>query len=97
MIRSRCCAALGTLGINDLLVEGGTQVHAAFLKAGAYDRLELYLGLKTLAGGLPVAAGEGVATPSLALGWELEEPVRMLGATCLMRLHHPGPSSARAS
>ncbi len=77
---------LAELGINDLLVEGGSAVHAAFLAAGLYDRLELYLGLRTLAGGLPVASGQGVASPNLGARWELEEPPRALGAAVLMRL-----------
>jgi diaminohydroxyphosphoribosylaminopyrimidine deaminase/5-amino-6-(5-phosphoribosylamino)uracil reductase len=77
---------LAELGINDLLVEGGSAVHAAFLAAGLYDRLELYLGLMTLSGGLPVASGQGIATPSLGARWELEEPPRALGAAVHVRL-----------
>jgi len=77
---------LGSLGINDLLVEGGSRVHASLLKAGLYDRLELYLGLKSLGGGLPVAEGAGVASPTLGEAWQLEEPARTLGETLCLRL-----------
>jgi diaminohydroxyphosphoribosylaminopyrimidine deaminase/5-amino-6-(5-phosphoribosylamino)uracil reductase len=81
---------LGELGVNDLLVEGGGMVHAAFLKAALYDRLELYLGLKSLGGGISVAAGEaGVASPALGAQWTLEEPARQCGSTIALRLSRP--------
>jgi diaminohydroxyphosphoribosylaminopyrimidine deaminase/5-amino-6-(5-phosphoribosylamino)uracil reductase len=50
---------LGECGFNDVLVEGGAQVHGAFLRAHLYDRLELYIGASTIAGGLGVCAGSG--------------------------------------
>lgn len=54
-------AWLGRLGCNDVLVEGGSQVHAAWLAAGLYDRLEIYLGTIALGGGLAVAVGGACA------------------------------------
>jgi len=76
---------LGDLGINDVLVEGGATLHGAYLRAGLYDRLELYLGASTLGGGLPPALGPGVATLAEAQQWVLEERPRMLGDTVLLR------------
>lgn len=76
---------LGAIGLNDVLVEGGATVHAAFLQAGCYDRLECYLGAKTLAGGLPVARGPGRPAVPAADGWELEDRPRLLGSTVLLR------------
>lgn len=77
---------LGRRGLNEVLVEGGAHVHAAFLGAGLYARLEIYVAATTLGGGVPAAAGPGV--PRIADGqrWEPEEPPRVLGTTTLLRL-----------
>ncbi len=77
-------AALGAHGLNDVLVEGGAQVHAAFLAAGLYDRLEVYLAGRTLGGGLGPAGLRGAPTIAAGAGWTLEEPPIMLGDTCVM-------------
>lgn len=76
---------LGDLGINEVLVEGGATLHGAYLRAGLYDRLEVYLGARTLGGGMPPAVGQGVGTLAEAPQWELEEPPRVLGDTVLLR------------
>jgi diaminohydroxyphosphoribosylaminopyrimidine deaminase/5-amino-6-(5-phosphoribosylamino)uracil reductase len=76
---------LGDLGLNEVLVEGGATVHGAYLRAGLYDRLEIYMGASTLGGGLPPAVGQGVGTLAEAQRWELEEPPRVLGDTVLLR------------
>ncbi len=78
--------ALGDLGFNDVLVEGGGRLHGAWLRAGAYDRLELYLGFKTLGGGTPVADGVGAASPSFGQAWSPEIPPAMRGDTVCLRL-----------
>jgi diaminohydroxyphosphoribosylaminopyrimidine deaminase/5-amino-6-(5-phosphoribosylamino)uracil reductase len=78
--------ALGELGVNDLLVEGGSALHGAWLRAGAYDRLELYLGLRTLGGGTAVAGGEGAATIGLAQEWVPEVPAVLMGGTMCLRM-----------
>ena len=78
--------ALGLLGCNDVLVEGGARVHQAFLKADLYDRLELYLGATTLGGGRGPAGSEGVPRISEGAGWRHEEPPRLVGSTVLLRL-----------
>jgi diaminohydroxyphosphoribosylaminopyrimidine deaminase/5-amino-6-(5-phosphoribosylamino)uracil reductase len=82
---------LGELGCNDVLVEGGSQLHGAWLRAGVYDRVELYLGLKSLGGGLPVAAGEGAATLGFAQRWEMEVPPMTLGETLCLRMRKAQP------
>ncbi len=82
-------AALGRAGFNEVLVEGGAHIHGAFLRAGLYDRLELYLGTTTLGGGLPVGLGKGVELMSEAAHWIHEEEPRMLGDTVCLRLRRP--------
>jgi len=77
---------LGRRGLNEVLVEGGAHLHAAFLGARLYQRLEIYLGASTLGGGLPAAAGIGAALIADGQRWEPEEPPRLLGSTTLLRL-----------
>jgi diaminohydroxyphosphoribosylaminopyrimidine deaminase/5-amino-6-(5-phosphoribosylamino)uracil reductase len=43
-------ADLGARGVSSLLVEGGREVATAFFSAGLYDRLEIALGARLLAG-----------------------------------------------
>ena len=81
--------ALGRYGFNEVLVEGGSQLHGAFLRAGLYDRLELYLGTQTVGGGMSVAAGQGVKLMSTAASWEHEVSPRLLGSTVSLRLRRP--------
>lgn len=69
---------LGQEGINDLLVEGGAQVHGAWLRAGVYDRLECWQGGVSLGGGLPVAQGPGVDRIDAGRRWRLETAPRVL-------------------
>lgn len=83
--------ALGDYGFNDVLVEGGAQVHGAFLRAGLYDRLEIYLGASTIAGGLGVCSGAGVELMRDAAHWQIEEAPRLLGETVCMRFRRPEP------
>ena len=78
-------AALGEMGLNEILVEGGSRVHAAFLAAGLYDRLEIYHGARTLGGGLAIAAGPGAPRIPDGQGWRVEVPPRLLGDTVLLR------------
>ncbi len=84
----RLARLLGGWGLNEVLVEGGAGIHGAFLRAGLYDRLELYQGATTLGGGLPVARGEGVPTIPDGIHWHPEEPPRLLGTTVLTRWRH---------
>ena len=83
-------AALGRRGINDLLVEGGAQIHGAWLRAGLYDRLELYIAPLTLGGGIAPCAGTGANTVTAGGRWDAEEPPRLLGGTWCWRMKRPG-------
>ena len=58
---NRMVEILGSLRITSLLVEGGGQVIASFLKAGVVDKVTLFLAPKLLGGndGVPVCKGEG--------------------------------------
>jgi diaminohydroxyphosphoribosylaminopyrimidine deaminase/5-amino-6-(5-phosphoribosylamino)uracil reductase len=78
-------AALGQRGINELLVEGGARLHAAWLAAGVYDRLELSLSWRTLGGGVPVVDGPGPLSAALGGDWLPEESPRVVAAGMLLR------------
>jgi len=78
--------ALGREGLNDVLIEGGAAVHGGYLRAGLYDRLEVYVSAVTLGGGLPVATGAGVAAIADGARWEHECPPRLDGGTVALRL-----------
>ncbi len=56
-------------GLQSVLVEGGGEVHRAFLDAGLVDRVLLYLAPRILAGGPGWVAGPGIARLSQA--WQL--------------------------
>lgn len=58
---NRVLETLGSLRITSLLVEGGGQVIASFLKAGAVDKVVMFLAPKFLGGndGVPVCKGMG--------------------------------------
>jgi diaminohydroxyphosphoribosylaminopyrimidine deaminase/5-amino-6-(5-phosphoribosylamino)uracil reductase len=75
---AQVAAALGRLGLNEVVVEGGAQIHAAWLSF--YDRLEVYLGRGSLGGGVP-------APLTLPPGpeWASEGSPALVGATRLMR------------
>ncbi|MEO5768432.1 MAG: bifunctional diaminohydroxyphosphoribosylaminopyrimidine deaminase/5-amino-6-(5-phosphoribosylamino)uracil reductase RibD [Polyangia bacterium] len=66
---ARVLAALADRQIQSLLVEGGAQIHAAFIAAGLVDRVALFYAPLLLGGGVPVAAAApGRATSRLVLG-----------------------------
>jgi diaminohydroxyphosphoribosylaminopyrimidine deaminase/5-amino-6-(5-phosphoribosylamino)uracil reductase len=76
---------LGGWGLNDVLVEGGATLHGEFLRAGLYDRLEVYQGATTLGGGMPIARGQGVPAIPDGQHWRPETAPRLLGTTVLSR------------
>lgn len=83
--------ALASLGINRLLVEGGGEVNAAFLKAGLVDRVVLYVAPKLL-GGRDAVGVIGGTSPSLAKALLLAPPnVTRLGNDLRLeaRIHRP--------
>jgi diaminohydroxyphosphoribosylaminopyrimidine deaminase/5-amino-6-(5-phosphoribosylamino)uracil reductase len=60
-------AQLARRGLTHVLVEGGAEVHAAFLAAGLADRLVLFVAPKLLGGGLDWLGGPGPARMADAL------------------------------
>jgi diaminohydroxyphosphoribosylaminopyrimidine deaminase/5-amino-6-(5-phosphoribosylamino)uracil reductase len=79
-------AVLGEKGLNDVLIEGGATMHGAWLRAGLYDRLEIYLGTQTIVGGMATTRGRGVSSMVDASQWIHESPARSLGGTYSFRL-----------
>jgi diaminohydroxyphosphoribosylaminopyrimidine deaminase / 5-amino-6-(5-phosphoribosylamino)uracil reductase len=77
---------LGQEGLNELLVEGGAQLHGAWLRAGVVDRIECYLAARTIGGGMPVAQGPGVLDMRQATDYRPEQAPRVLGSTVCWRL-----------
>jgi diaminohydroxyphosphoribosylaminopyrimidine deaminase/5-amino-6-(5-phosphoribosylamino)uracil reductase len=63
---------LGRLAARDvqsLLVEGGADVHGAFLRAGLVDRVAFFLAPRLLGAGTPIARGAGrTVAEALRLG-----------------------------
>jgi diaminohydroxyphosphoribosylaminopyrimidine deaminase/5-amino-6-(5-phosphoribosylamino)uracil reductase len=75
---------LGTLGINEILVEGGGGLAAALLRAGLVDRLYLILAPVLIGGdGRPVLSSLGVKRLRQVLAPERFR-VRRLGADLLL-------------
>lgn len=68
--------ALGGLGLNEVVVEGGAMIHAAWLPF--YDRLEVYTARQPLGGGVP-------APPVPGAGWIREGGPDLAGQTRLAR------------
>lgn len=68
--------ALGGLGLNEVVVEGGAAIHAAWLPL--YDRLEIYTSSRELGGGVP-------APPVPGTGWIREGGPGLAGQTRLAR------------
>jgi diaminohydroxyphosphoribosylaminopyrimidine deaminase / 5-amino-6-(5-phosphoribosylamino)uracil reductase len=73
---AQVAAALGRLGLNEVIVEGGARVHAAWMPL--YDRLEIYTGPLDLPGGVP-------APPCPRDGWLREGGPQRVGATLISR------------
>jgi len=51
---------LATRGVQSLLVEGGSQIHGAFVAAGLVDSLALFLAPRLVGSGVPVVEGPGL-------------------------------------
>ncbi|TVR44380.1 MAG: bifunctional diaminohydroxyphosphoribosylaminopyrimidine deaminase/5-amino-6-(5-phosphoribosylamino)uracil reductase RibD [Planctomycetota bacterium] len=70
-------AALADRGCSEVLVEGGAQIHGAYLAAGIYDRIEMDLVSQTLARGCSLGAG-GMLVPQ---DWRLAAPPQVYNQT----------------
>ena len=78
--------ALGDAGLTRLLVEGGSQLAAAFLRARLVDRIAWFHAPSIIGGdGVPAAAGFGIATPSDAPRF-VRRSVRPVGDDVLTEL-----------
>jgi diaminohydroxyphosphoribosylaminopyrimidine deaminase/5-amino-6-(5-phosphoribosylamino)uracil reductase len=84
---------LGELGINDLLIEGGSAVHGAFFDAGLVDRVQIYIA-PLLVGGASApgpVGGAGVATMPEA--WRLRNvTTRQVGPDFVIEGDVAGPA-----
>jgi diaminohydroxyphosphoribosylaminopyrimidine deaminase/5-amino-6-(5-phosphoribosylamino)uracil reductase len=77
-------ARLGARGVTHALVEGGGEVHRAFLEAGLADEVLLHVAPKILGGGVPWLSGDGPARMADALRLEGVE-VRAAGEDLVVR------------
>jgi diaminohydroxyphosphoribosylaminopyrimidine deaminase/5-amino-6-(5-phosphoribosylamino)uracil reductase len=77
-------ARLRARGVAHVLVEGGGEVHRAFLAAGLADEVLLFVAPKILGGGVPWLSGEGPARMADALRLENVE-VRAVGEDLVVR------------
>jgi diaminohydroxyphosphoribosylaminopyrimidine deaminase / 5-amino-6-(5-phosphoribosylamino)uracil reductase len=51
---------LATRGVQSLLVEGGSQIHGAFVAAGLVDSVALFLAPRLVGAGVPIVEGPGL-------------------------------------
>ena len=79
----RVLAELGRRDIQSLLVEGGAQMHGAFIDERLVDRVALFLAPKLIGAGVPIAQGRGTpVAEALSLG---PPTVELLGDDLLVR------------
>ena len=85
----RVLRELANRGIQSLLVEGGGEVHAAFIHSGLVDRIAFFYAPRLLGGGVPIAgsvAAAGVIGRKVARALALETvTVRHLRSDLLIR------------
>lgn len=63
-----CLSALGQLGIDSILVEGGAAIHSAFCRADCVDLLQVYLAPKLFGGdGISPIGSMGIVQPDKAI------------------------------
>ena len=66
---ARILGALAEREIQSVLVEGGAEIHGAFIEAGLVDRVAIFLAPRLLGAGIPIARGRGrPVAASLRLG-----------------------------
>ena len=72
----RVLGELAKRDVQSLLVEGGAEVHAAFIAAGLVDRVAFFYAPRLMGGGVPIAAGVGLPlSRALRLGPLIARPV----------------------
>lgn len=65
-----CNSQLGARGVLQLLVEGGSEIHTEFLRAGLVDEVHMYKGSTVLGhGGIPWVTADMARTISDANFW----------------------------
>jgi diaminohydroxyphosphoribosylaminopyrimidine deaminase/5-amino-6-(5-phosphoribosylamino)uracil reductase len=75
-------AALAARGIQSVLLEGGAQIHGAFIAAGLVDQVAFFLAPLVMGGGVPVSSAPARGVPAgLRLG---PLSVRRVGADVLL-------------
>jgi diaminohydroxyphosphoribosylaminopyrimidine deaminase/5-amino-6-(5-phosphoribosylamino)uracil reductase len=62
---------LGELGVNDLLIEGGSAVHGAFFDAGLVDRVQIYVAPLLVGGSSSPGPIGGAGVATLPEAWRL--------------------------
>ncbi|HET6281422.1 MAG TPA: bifunctional diaminohydroxyphosphoribosylaminopyrimidine deaminase/5-amino-6-(5-phosphoribosylamino)uracil reductase RibD [Polyangia bacterium] len=91
---ARVLAWLATLDVQSLLVEGGADVHGAFVRARLVDGVAFFMAPRLLGGGIPVASGA-----QLSLGRALPlgpMTVRPVGHDLLITADVAGPARSAA-
>ncbi len=87
-------AALAKRGVQSLFVEGGSQIHGAFIAAGLVDEVAIFFAPQLAGGGLPIATGPVPQTlAALTLG---PLQVRRLGSDILLRAQVVPPTRGQA-
>ncbi len=88
-------AQLGAMGLASLMIEGGSQVAGAALRAGIVDKLYLFYAPKLLGGddGIPICGGEGPALMQDSLPVRIEA-VHHFGEDLMVEAYPRGPRPA---
>ena len=82
----RVLADLGAQSITSVLVEGGGEVHAAFLQAGVADEAVIYIAPKAVGGPAPSwIGGKGIATLQAAYGFRFAGTPVLVGSDLKVR------------
>lgn len=68
---SAVLADLGELGINDLLIEGGSGIHGAFFDAGLVDRIQVYVAPLLVGGAAAPGPVGGAGVVTMPEAWRL--------------------------
>lgn len=76
---SRLLAHLGHRGVNHVLVEGGAEIHGAFIRGGFVDRLILFVAGKILGGrdSIGVVGGPGLKSLTQAISIQIDSISRI--------------------